>query len=120
MILRIIFHSANSPRGDKDPNNYLDIFGSVEADKPIKSIIKSKAYALPRRARDYFLTRDLVGRTFLKQPKEDGQRFQARTVRKIIEIEENEEKIKFLVKLPDEEQDEIMAYNCQPVWWRVK
>ena len=26
-------------------------------------------------------------------------------------MEENEEKIKFLVKLPDEEQDEIMAYN---------
>ena len=26
-------------------------------------------------------------------------------------MEENEETIKFLVKLPDEEQDEIMAYN---------
>ena len=26
-------------------------------------------------------------------------------------MEENKEKIKFLVKLPDEEQDEIMAYN---------
>ena len=26
-------------------------------------------------------------------------------------MEENEEKIKFLVKLPDEEQDEIMVYN---------
>ena len=54
---------------------------------------------------------DLVGRTFLKQPEEGGQRFRARIVRKIIEMEENEEKIKFLVKLPDEEQDEIMAYN---------
>ena len=54
---------------------------------------------------------DLVGRTILKQPEEDGQRFQATIVRKIIEMEENEEKMNFLVKLPDEEQDEIMAYN---------
>ena len=54
---------------------------------------------------------DLVGRTFLKQPEEDGQHFWARIVHKIIEMEENEEKIKFLAKLPDEEQDEIMAYN---------
>ena len=45
------------------------------------------------------------------QPKEDGQRFRARIVCKIIEMEENKEKIKFLVKLPDEEQDEIMAYS---------
>ena len=28
-----------------------------------------------------------------------------------VEMEEKEENIKFLVKLPDEEQDEIMAYN---------
>ena len=54
---------------------------------------------------------DLVGSTFLKQSEEDGQRFWARIVRKIIKMEENEENIKFLVKLPDEEQDEIMAYN---------
>ena len=50
-------------------------------------------------------------RTFLKQPDEDAQRFWARIVRKIIEMEENEEKIMFLVKLPYEEQDEIIAYN---------
>ena len=50
-------------------------------------------------------------KTFLKQPEEDGQRFRARIVRKIIEMEENEQNIKFLVKLTDEEQDEIMAYN---------
>ena len=54
---------------------------------------------------------NLVGRTLLKQPEEDEQRFRARIVHKIIEMEENEEKIKFLVKLPDEEQDGNMAYN---------
>ena len=29
----------------------------------------------------------------------------------IIELEDNEEKFKFLVKLPEENQDEILAYN---------
>ena len=51
-----------------------------------------------------------MGRTFLKQPEEDGRRSRARIVRKIIELEDNEEKIKFLVKLPEEDQDEILAY----------
>ena len=59
---------------------------------------------------------DLGGRTFLKQPKEDGQRFRARIVRKIIEMEENGDKIKFLVKLPDEEQDEIW---CITISWTL-
>ena len=108
---KIIYLSAVRPRDDKDPNNRFHIFGGVEADKPIKSVIKSKEYALPDVRAITFSPDDLVGRTFLKQPEEDGQRFRARIVRKIIEMEENEEKIKFLVKLPDEEQDEIMAYN---------
>ena len=50
-----------------------------------------------------FSPNDLVGRTFLKQPEEDGQRSRARIVRKIIELEDNKEKIKFLVKLPEED-----------------
>ena len=28
---KVIYHSAVRPRDDKDPNNHLDIFGSVEA-----------------------------------------------------------------------------------------
>ena len=39
---KIIFRSAIRPRDDKDPNNRLDNFSGVEADKPIKSVIKSK------------------------------------------------------------------------------
>ena len=77
---KIIFHSAIRPRGDKDPNNHLDIFGGVEADKPIKSVNKSKEYALPDVRTITFSPDDLVGRTFLKQPEEDGQCFQARIV----------------------------------------
>ena len=87
---KVIYHSAVRPWDDKDPNNCLDIFGGVEADKPIKSIIKSKEYTLPDVCTITFSLDDLVGRTFLKLPEEDGQRFQARIVHKIIEIEENE------------------------------
>ena len=44
---KIICHSAIRPRDDNDPNNHLETFSGVKADKPIKSIIKSKEYALP-------------------------------------------------------------------------
>ena len=74
-------------------------------------MIQSKEYSLPDVRAINFSPDDLVGRTFLKQPEEDGTRFRARIVRKIIEMDENEEKIKFLVKLPDQDQDEILAYN---------
>ena len=52
-----------------------------------------------------------MGRTLLKQPEEDGQCSRALIVRTIIELEHNKEKIKFLVKLPEEDQYEILAYN---------
>ena len=62
-----IYRSAIRPQDDKDPNNCLDIFGGVEADKPIKSIM-SKEYTLPDVRMITFSPDDLVGRTFLKQP----------------------------------------------------
>ena len=108
---KIIYRSAIRPGDDNDPNNRLEMFRGVEADKPIKSIIKSKEYALPDVHAITFSPDDLVGRTFLKQPEEDGWRSRARIVHKIIELEDNEETIKFLVKLPEEDQDEILAYN---------
>ena len=74
MILRKLFTVQPLDPDDKDPNNHLDIFGSVEADKPIKSVIKSKEYALPDVRAITFSPDDLAGRTFLKQPEEDGIR----------------------------------------------
>jgi hypothetical protein len=74
-------------------------------------VIKSRELALPDVRSPTFSPDDLVGCTFLMQPQEDGQRFRARIVRKIIEMDENEEKIKFLLTLSDKDHDEIMAYN---------
>jgi hypothetical protein len=109
---KIIYRSAVRARNDKDePNNRLEPFGGNESEKPIKAVIMSRELPLPDVRSPMFTPDDLVGRTFLKQPEEDGQRFRARIVRKIIEMENNEEKIKFLCKLPESDQDEILAYN---------
>ena len=75
------------------------------------NVIKSTERATPNVRAVGFSPDDLIGRTFLKQPTEDGERFCATIVRKILEMEGNEEKIKFLLKLPDKRQDEIMEYN---------
>ena len=69
---KVIYRSAVRPRDNKDPNNCLDIFGGVEADKPIKSVIKSKEYALPDVRAITFSPDDLVGRTSLSSPKKMG------------------------------------------------
>ena len=109
---KIIYRSAVRPRDDEDlVNNRLEPFGGSEIDKPVKSVIKSREYALPDVRAITFNPDELLGRTFLKQPTEDGERLRARIVRKVIEMENNKEKIKFLVSLPDQDQDEILSYN---------
>ena len=54
---------------------------------------------------------DLIGATYLKDPKEDGQRFRAKVVRKTIELQNGEESIKFLASIDEADQDEIIGYN---------
>jgi hypothetical protein len=58
---------------------------------------------------------DLVGRTFLMPPQEDGQRFRARIVRAIEDHERNlakdEDRIHFLCSINDDQFEEIMSYN---------
>jgi hypothetical protein len=58
---------------------------------------------------------DLVGRTFLMPPQEDGQRFRARIVRAILDNEWNlakdEDHIHFLCSINDDQFEEIMSYN---------
>ena len=62
-----------------------------------------------------FNPEDLVGRTFLLDPQEDGQRFRARIV-KLIEdheesVEENPTKLKFVISVNDDKAEEIITYN---------
>jgi len=59
--------------------------------------------------------KDLIGRTFLKDSEEDGQRFRARVVRAVIDKEEDlkkgSEHMKFICEVPNSTVDEILTYN---------
>ena len=58
---------------------------------------------------------DLINRTYLTQPDEDGQRFWAKIVQQIIDnkeaLEQKLEHVKFLVQVEGDKSDEIVAYN---------
>ena len=59
--------------------------------------------------------KDLIGRTFLKDSEEDGQRFRARVVRAIIDkdnkLKQGSEYVKFVCEVPNSNVDEIFTYN---------
>ena len=59
--------------------------------------------------------KDLIGRTFLKNAEEDGQRFRARVVRAIVEkdndLKKGVEYMKFICEVPNSTADEIFTYN---------
>ena len=58
---------------------------------------------------------DMVGRTFLLEPQEEGQRFRARIVRAIKEqdneLAQDPDKIKFLCSINEDQYEEILSYN---------
>jgi hypothetical protein len=58
---------------------------------------------------------DLVGRTFLMDEEEDGQRFRARIVKLVedheTDLEENPTRIKFLCSLNEDQREELITYN---------
>jgi hypothetical protein len=59
--------------------------------------------------------KDLIGRTFLKDTEEDGQRFRARVVRAVVDKEDELKKgsdyLKFICEIPNSTVDEILTYN---------
>ena len=58
---------------------------------------------------------DLVGRTFLMDPKEDGQQYRAKIMEALedqeSDLEQNPTRIKFMVSINDEELEEVMTYS---------
>jgi hypothetical protein len=59
--------------------------------------------------------KDLIGRTFLKDSEEDGQRFQARVVRAVLDNEDIIKKdaryMKFICEVPNSKVDKMYTYN---------
>jgi hypothetical protein len=117
---KVIFRSnVRSALDPKAKNLRLDPLGG-ETSTPI--IIKSRHDSDSGENKEYqhtpmpvFHPSDLVGRTFLMDPQENGQRFRARIVRAIEnhdgDIEDNPTRIQFLCSVNDDESEEIIAYN---------
>jgi len=109
---RSTVRSALTP---EERNLRLSQLEGEPSDRPIREFIKShstegRMKTLPRVDPD-----ELIGRTFLTQPNENGETFRARVVRKIVQhdedIENHPDKIKFLLSVGEDKADMIATYN---------
>ena len=63
-----------------------------------------------------FDTADLIGRTFLLPPEENGERHRAKVTRKVVEISDQEnghrvESINFILDIGNGKVEELISYN---------
>ena len=110
IIFRSKIRSASTPHGR---NLRLDPIDSTSVPKVIKSKHDGeleKGKSMPTLDPD-----DLIGRTFLKPPENDGRRYRAKIVEAIEEKEKNianhPDKIKFRCSVNNDEYEEIVSYN---------
>jgi hypothetical protein len=56
---------------------------------------------------------DLLGRTYLSHPEDNGERFRAQVIQKVIDNTETnvQDRVKFLVRVDDKQADEIITYT---------
>jgi hypothetical protein len=99
--------TASNFRGDKIfiRSKHEDLDPSLSDDDP----------NVKRRRLTTIEPKDLIGRTFLKESEQDGQRFQAQVVRAIVDkefdLKQNPEYVRFLCEVPKSTSDEILTYN---------
>jgi hypothetical protein len=110
ILYRSSVRSANIPGAT---NLRLTAQDGESGPKPIKFIKsrrteKKNSYAI--KELPGFTPDDLIGRTFLTDTRDDGERFRARITRKILDPDKPSD-VKFLVEINDGEYDEILAYN---------
>ena len=55
---------------------------------------------------------DLIGRTYLTIPEDNGEKFRARVVQKIRDSSEHkvQDRVKFLIRIDDKQVDELVTY----------
>jgi hypothetical protein len=117
---KILFRSnVRSALDPKAKNLRLD---PLSGETSIPVIIKSRHESDSSDNKEYqrtpmpiFHPTNLVGKTYLMDPMEDGQQHRARIVRAIEdhngEIEDNPTRIKFLCSINNDESEEIVTYN---------
>jgi Reverse transcriptase (RNA-dependent DNA polymerase) len=128
----VIHRSLVRPFSLDDPNIRADMFGGEEDAINKDPIIKSCPNSIDgpttnqvipsidhpndtNESKPVFNPEDLVGRSFLMDEQEDGQRFRAKIVKMIDDheskVEDNPTRKKFLLSINDDSGEEIITYN---------
>ena len=117
---KVLYRSQVRPFDSKDINLRAELFGG-EDDPTTKKFIKSRfdkngESESEQPSTPIFNPQDLVGRTFLMDKQEDGQRHRAKIVQLIEDFEsdvaQNPTRIKFLCKhLDGDTAEEVITYN---------
>jgi len=97
------------------PNKRLDNVTTTNDTIFVKSKLVDDVSTVPLKPLPGFLPSDLLGRSYINLPTEDGQRFRMRIVKTITDHHENLNKnvrdLKFLVSGRNKTMDEILTYN---------
>ena len=122
----VIYRSNLRPVLPGTRNKRLDLLSGEDLKLPDNPVIKARKDIPPEPGEQasedakpsdtpVFVPTDLIGRTFLLEPREDGQRFRARIVQAITDHEANVEReadrIKFKCSINNDEFEELLTYN---------
>ena len=115
---KVLYRSQVRPYDSQDPNLRAELFGGEDCpttEKFIKSRIDKNGESEQLNT-PVFNPQDLVGRTFLTDQQEDGQRHRAKIVKLVEDFEsdvaQNPTRIKFVCKhLDSDAAEEIITYN---------
>ena len=96
----------------EDRNKRVDLLGGEEV-APIKS--SSDEDERPRKPMPIFDPTNLIGRTFLMDPQENGERYRTKILEALVKNKEQLSKhpgrIKFICSVNDDMYEEILTYN---------
>jgi len=117
---KIIYCSNICSASSDDPNMHVALLGGEPSSQSAPpAVIKSRHNDADGEPKNHnmpvFSPIDLVGWTFLLEPRKDGQRSHARIVKAIKDHEDklvhHPEHLKFLCSINDDAAEEIMSYN---------
>ena len=111
---KVIYRSnVHSALMKEDHNKCVDLLGGEEVAPIIKS--SNDEDECPRKPMLIFDPTDLVGRTFLMDPQENGERYHTKILEVSVESKEQIAKhpdhIKFVCAVNDDMYEEILTYN---------
>ena len=111
---KVIYRSnVRSALTKSDRNKRVDLLGGEEVTPIIKS--SRDEDDSQRGSMPIFDPTDLVGRTFLMDPSDNGERYRAKILEAVVEdteqLAKHPDRIKFLCSVNDEMYEEVLSYN---------